>query len=168
MAAPLVICALLVAVGHLSGCAGYSFSSAHPQDVQSVSVHIFENRTFTTGIEVELADALIKELQRSTPYVVVSSGDANTRLTGAITDARLRQLTVARQTGMVEEMAVDLIVSFDWVDARTGEPLVRRANFRAVETFVPARPSAERVELGRHAAVQEMARSIVAELRSRW
>jgi hypothetical protein len=147
---------------------GYSFETSHPTHIQSVAVHIFENQTLTRGVEVELADALTKELQRTTPYAVVSSGQAQTVITGTIVDARLRHLTAARRTGMTEEMAIDLTVTFDWTDSRTGQPLVRRVNYRVVETFVPARPSNERVELGRHAAVQEMARAIVAEMRSSW
>lgn len=156
-----------------AGCAsepsrGYSFGSSHPAGIRSIAVAIFENQTFTTGVEADLADALSKELQRATPYAVVTSGRAETVLTGTITEARLHQLTPSRRTGLSEEVAVDLIVSFEWVDARTGRPLVRRTGFRAVETFVPAPPSGERLELGRHAAVQEMARAIVAELRSTW
>jgi hypothetical protein len=164
---------LLLCAHVLSGCAtdptrGYASISAHPGHIQSVSVAMFDNQTFTTGLEVELTDALAKELQRSTPYAVVTSGSAQTMLTGTVTAARQRHLTSQRGTGLTEEMAIDLVVSFEWRDTRTGEPLVERHNFRAVETFVPARPSNERIELGRHAAVQEMARSIVAELRSAW
>lgn len=157
----------------LSACAsdsssGYTFTSAHPSHVQSVAVEVFDNPTFSRGIEAELADALVKEIQRTTPYTVVQSGQAQTVLTGSITDARMRQLTASRTTGLSEEVIVDLIVTFEWRDARTGQPIIRRVNFRALETFVAARPSNERLELGRHSVVQEMARSIVAELRSAW
>lgn len=170
--AGVVASVLLVGVWAV-GCAadpngGYAFRSAHPQHVHSVAVDIFRNETFVTGVEADLTDAIVKEIQRNTPYAVVSSGSAQTTLTGTITHARLRHLTPARATGLSEEVAVDLIVSFEWRDTGTGEPLVRRLNFRAVETFVPARPTNERLELGQHAAVQKMARAIVAELRSSW
>jgi hypothetical protein len=169
----LAAAALLAAWAVMHGCSadprqGYAFTSSHPTHVQSIAVHIFDNPTHTRDVEVELADALTKELQRTTPYAVVNSGDAQTTLTGTIVDARLRHLTASRRTGLTEEMALDLIVSFEWFDRRTGKPLIRRVDYRTVETFVPARPSNERIELGRHAAVQEMARAIVAEMRSSW
>ena len=65
-------------------------------------------------------------------------------------------------------MAIELAVDFEWRDSRTGQVLASRKGMHALESFVPARPSSERLELGEHAAVQEMARAIVAELRSGW
>lgn len=169
----LLLTGLAIALG---GCAsdpkrGYAFSSTHSTAVRSVAVPIFDNQSYQKGMEVELTDAIIKEIQRTTPWVVVqgnAGGGAQTTLTGSITEASLRSLTTNSQTGMVQEMGLELSVDFDWRDARTGQYLVSRRNFRVMETFVPARPANERLELGGHAAVQEMARDIVAELRSSW
>ena len=61
-----------------------------------------------------------------------------------------------------------MTVDFEWRDARTGEYIVRRREFSATESFVPARPSNERLELGQQAVVQELARAIVSEMRSSW
>jgi hypothetical protein len=99
---------------------------------------------------------------------VVVTGPSETKLSGTIQDVILRPLTMSRRTGMVEDMAVQVVIDFDWEDARTGRPLVRRRNFTVTESFVPTRPSGERLELGRQAVVQEAARAIVAELRSSW
>lgn len=156
-----------------AGCAsdptqGYSFRSTYGETVRSVAVPLFENRTYAKGIETALTEALIKEIQRSTPWVVVSPDQADTVLSGSITDSSLRALSTSRRSGLVQEMAVKLTVDFDWTSARTGQVIVSRRAFDAVETFVPARGTAERLELGEAAAVQEMARDIVAELRSNW
>jgi hypothetical protein len=123
---------------------------------------------FQKGIEIDLTDAIIKEIQRTTPWVVTSEAGAQTTLSGTITDASLRALSTNSQTGYVQEMAVELTVDFDWRDGRTGQYLSSRRAFKSMEGFVPARPTNERIELGQHAVVQEMARSIVAELRSGW
>jgi hypothetical protein len=165
-----------VALAAFAGCSsdptrGYSFASTYPANVHSVAIPVFDNRSFQRGLEVELADALVKEIQRTTPWVVVqgsSGGGADTTLTGSITDASLRDLSTSSPTGLVQEMAVELTVDFDWRDARTGKDLVSRKSFKALESFVPSGPSRERLELGKHAAVQELARGIVAELRSNW
>ena len=97
-----------------------------------------------------------------------SASYSATTLTGTITDASLRNLSTNSKTGYVQEMAVELTVDFDWRDGRTGQYLASRRAFKSMEGFVPARPTNERIELGQHAVVQEMARQIVAELRSGW
>lgn len=166
---------LMVSAGVMAcaGCAsdptqGYSFRSTYGESIRTVAVPVFENRTYAKGIEVALTEAVIKEIQRSTPWAVVPREQADSVLAGSITDSSLRALSTSRRTGLVQEMAVKLTVDFDWTSSRTGQVLVSRRAFDAVETFVPARGTGERLELGEAAAVQEMARDIVAELRSNW
>jgi hypothetical protein len=157
----------------LAGCAtdarrGYTFGAAHDERLGTIAVPIFANDTFEHGVEAELTEALIKEIQRSTPWVVTTPDRAHTVLTGRIAAADMRSLSLARGVGMTQELAVRVVVDFDWVENETGRPLVSRRGFASVETFVPARPSMERRETGRRAAVQDLARSIVAELRGQW
>lgn len=147
---------------------GYAFSSTRQSEVRSVAVPIFNNTTFTRGIEFDLTDALVKEIQRTTPWAITRSDAAQTVLTGTITGSDLRPLTFVRSEGYVQEMAVRLTVDFEWRDVRTGRLLASRRGLTAAETFVPARPAGERLELGEHAAVAELARIIVAEMRTDW
>jgi hypothetical protein len=163
---------IAAAAALLAGCAsdptrGYAFRPAYDTGIRTIAVPVFENPTFHHGVEIDLTDAIIKEIQQRTPWVVVSSG-AESTLSGRIADIQLRPLTTSRRTGLVEDVAVAITVDFTWRDGRTGDYLVRRQNFTATETFVPARPSGERLELGQHAAVQELARAIVSEMRSSW
>jgi hypothetical protein len=68
----------------------------------------------------------------------------------------------------VQELGVQLTVDFEWVDNRTGKTIVARRSFTAQSTFIPQRGVGERLETGKSAAVQRLARDIVAELRSAW
>ena len=129
---------------------------------------IFQNPTFARGLEVELTDAIIKEIQSKTPWRVAPEGTANTTLVGTLTNSRMRRLSTGNATGMSQELSVELTVDFDWKDVRSGKSLVSRKSFTAAESFVPATPANERVEAGQHAAIQRLARDIVAELRSNW
>ncbi len=151
-----------------SGCgqSGYSFSGVYREDIQTVAVPVFENETFAHGLEVELTDALIKEIHASTPWRVSTVGGSNTRLSGRIESADLRRLTTNNTSGLVQEMAVQITVSFEWRDLRTDEILVFRRGFSAAETFVPALGAQERLETGQRAAIDQMAREIVGQLRS--
>lgn len=167
------IAASLLGVAGLPACSsdptqGYSFQSTYPQSVHSVSVPIFDNYTFDTGVESELTDAIIKEIQRSTGLRVVQGGGAESQLKGVVTKSTLRRLSTQRGTGYVQEMSVTLTVDFDWKDTRTGKVLTSRREFAAGDTFVPVPDSGERIDTGRHGAVQRLARDIVGEMRVAW
>jgi len=147
---------------------GYSFSSSFSTDVRTVHVPIFENPTFARGLEIELTDAIIKEIQRTTPWTVAASDSAQTQLTGKINDAQLRRLSTGRGSGLAQELAYTITVEFEWKDARNGKVLVSRKDFSASDTFIPTQGLNERIETGQHGAIQRLARDIVAELRSNW
>ncbi len=147
---------------------GYSFAPVHRTDIQTVSVPIFENQTYSHGLEFALTDAVIKEIHRVTPWRVVPGEQAETTLTGTITGKDLRRLTRGSQTGLVQELAVELSVTFEWKRNGTGEVLAARRNFRSSDVFTPANPAKERLALGEAAAIDVLARDIVAELRSSW
>jgi len=164
---PLCLCAFFL------GCSsdpsqGCSFTAARQSTARTIAVPIFDNKSFVHGLESDLTEAIVKEIQRTTPWVVVSGRSAQSTLSGTIGESRLQPLSTSSATGMVLEQAVELTVDFEWRDARTGEVLLARKNFKTLQSFVPARGTGERIELGQHAAVQELARSIVNELRSSW
>jgi hypothetical protein len=148
--------------------AGYSFSGTLPEGVATVRIPVFENYTYETGLDAELTEALIKEVQRSTGLRVVQGEGADTVLAGVITSMNLRRLSLDRQTGFAQELAVTITADFEWKDARSGKVLVARRNYASTDTFVASRPTSERLETGRHGAVQRLAKDIASELRSGW
>lgn len=156
----------------LTSCAsdpseGWAMGGGYRNDVRSVAVPVWDNQTFYPGLEAQLTEAIIKEIQRSTPWVVVSGG-ASTTLTGTIVAAELRKLGTDNTTGLVQDMAFDLAVDFEWRSNRTRRPLISRSDFRAQGGFIPTRGLAEPIELGQLGAIEVLARDIVAELRSDW
>lgn len=157
----------------LAGCAsdprrGYSFESTFATDIRTISVPMFDNYTYSPELSAEVTEAVIKELQRTTPWAVTSSANADTTLTGVVTSAELRKLSADRNTGFVQELATRVVVDFEWVDNRTGKVLSSRRGFAGLDTFVPARPTGERIEVGQRGAVQTLARDLVSQLRSGW
>jgi hypothetical protein len=157
----------------LAGCAtrpglGYEWDTGHDDDFRTVAVPVFENHSYEVGLEAELTEAIIKEIQRSTNWSVTYESNAETVLTGVINSAEMRVLSQSRRTGLVEEMLYTVSVDFEWRDRSEGEPLVRRRGFTASGSFVPAQPSTERVDIARYGAVEAVARDLVAELRTNW
>ena len=165
--------ALLCGMAVLPGCSadptrGYSFNSTFDGQVRTISVPIFRNETFSSGLEVSLTEAIITEIQRSTPWRVVGPTHAATTLTGSIDETTMTQLTRQRDTGLVQEQALRMTVSFDWIDNRSGQVRVSRREFTSISSFVPHRGVGDPLEVAQSAVIRELARDIVAELRADW
>ncbi len=160
-------CALALGACSSNPSGGYSFTSGYRTDVRTVDAPVFENRTYDYGVEAALTEAIVKEIQRVTPYAVTSGG-ADTTLTGVVTLVHLRQLTTSSESGLGQVMAVEIAVDFEWRDNRSGRTLLKRRNFRSSATFVPSLGVGERMEIGRQGAVEALAQQVVAELRTDW
>jgi hypothetical protein len=150
------------------GSTGYSFGSGHRTDIRTVAVPIFDNRTFNHGLEIELTEAVIKEIHRVTPWRVAARNNAETVLSGTITNVEIRKLSSQRDSGLLQEGAVDLAVNFEWKSTSDGKVMISRRNFRAAKPFVPAVGAKERLEVGQASVIDQMAKDIVAELRGSW
>jgi hypothetical protein len=147
---------------------GYAFAEPYDASVRTVGVPIFANQTFARGTELTLTDAIIKQIQQQTPWRVVSPERADTVIEGAITNAELGLLSNDPRTGLTEEQTYRLTVRYSWRDNRTGETRVARENFSATGVFAPSRGAGERIEIGQRDAIDELARDIVATMRSAW
>lgn len=164
---------LLLCVGAAGGCAsdptrGYAFGAAFSDDIRTIATPIFDNVTFSHGVESLLAEAVVKEIHRTTPWGVTGEGAADTTLTGSITEVTLRKLNTDSTSGLVSELAVDIAIDFEWRDNRSGQTILARRNFRGVGSFAPGPGAREPIELGEQAAVERLAAAIVNELRSDW
>lgn len=167
------LCLTLPPLLAAGGCAsdptvGYAAVAPFPTSVESVAVPIVENQTFVRDVEFELTDALIKEIESRTPYKVTGRDRADSILLGRITSVQLDQLSKSRLTGLGEEVIVSVTIDFQWRDLRTDASLVERDGFSSPGLFTPSEPAGERIELGRFAAVQRLARDIVDEMRAAW
>lgn len=164
---------MFLSLALLAGCSsdpsvGYANVSPHDSDVRSVSIPIFNNITQQHGTETRLTQALMRRVQRSTPWRLSAGTAADTTLTGSIVAVELERMGQDRVTGLGNEMAVDIAVDFRWVDNRTGESIVARRNFRGSATFVPAQGVREPIEIGLQGAIEALADGIIAELRTEW
>ena len=157
----------LAAAGWLSGC-GYSTQQLFPDRYRSVSVDIFENRTFYRDVEFDLTEAVVKQIEQRTPYAHRPANVADTVLTGAVTDVRTRQLSRTLTAGLPQEVELIVTIDFEWKDQRTGEVLVGRRGFSGVGRYIPTQPVAEGLEVGQQAAAQRLAQDLVSSLRGGW
>lgn len=161
----------LLAVLSLAGCGGGSewrHASTHDTSLRTIAVPVFANATSDRKLSQNLTEAVVKEIGSATPWKVTGRGQADTMLRGTVTRYRLILLSKDPTTGLANEMLVEATVDFEWVDLRTGEPILSRAGFAASALFTPSRPSQQPVDIGRFEVVQVLARDIVDTLQADW
>lgn len=158
---------LLVLTLGMAGC-GYSSKELFPTEYHTVAVPIFENRTFYRGMEFELAESMVKQIESRTPYKVVAPGVAQTIMEGTITDVKQTQLSRRRRGGVPQEVELTVTADFVWKDLDSGEVIADRRGFVAVGRHIPASGIGEPYEIAQHQAIQRMARDIVSTMRSDW
>lgn len=166
----LIISAILMMI---PGCAsspnqGYAFDSGFDESIRTIAVPIFRNETTSRGLEVQLTEAVQKQLQQRTPWRLSSTDRADTTLVGVITSTQLNVLSDDPQTGLVQEQGVRITIRFEWRDNRSGEVLVARDGYSASAVFSPSRGVGDRIEMGQRNAIEELATDLVSDLRSSW
>jgi hypothetical protein len=162
--------ALLLVVLFLHGC-GYASKPVFPTDVRTVAVPIFENKSFYRGVEFDLTEALIKQIELQTPYKVTGRERADTILQGTIVAVDQAVLSRTSTGGLPQEMEMRIVVDFEWKNGRTGQLLRQRKGFAAVGRYVPTRMGdrvGETYSTAQHRAVQQLADQVVMAMRSDW
>jgi len=159
----LILCVCML----LSGC-GYSSEQLFPEGYRTVAVPIFENRTFYRGVEFDLSEALVKELELRSPYKVIDPCGADTILQGTITRIEQDQLSRRRAGGVPQELEVTITVDFEWRDLGSGQPICDRRGFESVGRYIPTEPVSQPFEAAQHQAVWQMARDLVSVMQSDW
>ena len=165
----LVVAVVIAASAITAGClTGYSAGELYPENVRTVYLPIFANRSFYRETEFRLTEALVKEIESRTPYKVVSSGAADTELTGTILAVNKRLLSRAFEGGVPQELQVTIVADFQWKDLRTGQLIRKRSRIEGTGQYVPTHPVSEPFEVAQHEAVALLSSEIVSVMRSDW
>jgi hypothetical protein len=158
----------------LSGCGykkgsdsdGYQWGSLYRQDVRTVAVPIFTTRSFDRGAEFNLSQAVVKQIEATTPYKVVPRERADTILEGQVVDVQVGTMSTDRNSAIPQEQMLGMTVDFTWKDLRSGRILVERRAFEQTATYYPT--LGEGRALGKQQAVERLALAIVQELQADW
>jgi hypothetical protein len=117
---------LILVVACLAGCTGettilgYHFGSRARPDVKTVRVPIFRNTTYFRDIEYELTQAVIKRIQDTTPYKVITDGPADAQLTGVIR-VGLGHVGIQNELNEARSRDFTLAVEVTFMDTRSGQ-----------------------------------------------
>lgn len=123
----------------LTGCAGlggYSNQSLYPDDIQSVRLEMFDNRSFRRGVEYKLTDALAKRIEAATPYKIVSSQDrADSVMSGQLLSIEESSLTIERELARPLEKEVVLTAVVNWKNLNTGQLMINSKTVTATASY---------------------------------
>ena len=128
---------LLVACGYHT--AGHS--TRLPQQVHTIAVPAFSNKSQTYRIEQTLTSAVVREFNSRTNYKVVhdpKDADADAVLRGTVINAGSSTLTFDAQTGRASTMLVTVNVRVQLVD-RKGSVLYDNPNYTFREQYQVSR-----------------------------
>lgn len=165
----------------LTGC-GYIVGSPYGPEVRSVHVPTFTNEAYKAdyngggyrrGFELQLTEAVQKQIQLRTPYRLASDDQADTRLVGRVVSVNK---TPANQNKYDDprELELSLGVEIIWEDTRSGQILAQQtvpisAQFsQSVINVTFAPETGQSMQTATQEAVTQMARQIVGLMEAPW
>ena len=161
----------IAVVTALSGC-GYMIGGPYDPQIRTVEVPIFESNSFRRGVDLQLTEAVQKQIQMRTPFRVVKDG-GDTRLTGRIIDLKKNVLGETRNDDP-RELQLNLALEVVWEDLRGGKVLAQE-QYPLTPGMASLRSQAEMApEVGQSLATAEqqaldrMARQVVNLMESPW
>jgi hypothetical protein len=134
---------------------GYTTRPNYDTRYKTVRVNIFKNPTFwavvpVPGLEMQLTQAIVREIEAKTPYKVVRD-NADTELTGNIKSFTLGILNY-NQLYERREVETTLLAEVAWRDLRTGKFLTaqrRLPGTQVPEELLPTPPALTEGVMGR-------------------
>jgi len=160
----LLMLSLVAVMTAITGC-GYVIGFPHDQQIRTVEVPMFESTSYRRGLDLQLTEAVQKQIQQRTPFRVVKE-DGDTRLTGRIIDMRKSVLGETRNDDP-RELQVNIALEVVWEDLRAGKILAQEqipltpgmASLRAQAEFAPE--VGQSLATATQQAMNQMARHVV-------
>ncbi len=170
-----VICHLSLVLCLLAGCASYQFGSGtlFRPDVRTVFVPMFESDSFRRQLGERLTEAVVKRIEKVTPYKVVHRADADSVLHGRILADRKRIITEdAYDFG--RDVDVSIVVEATWTDRAgnlIGSPFAQPLppsliTFTGTSHFLPE--AGQSYATSEREALQTLAKQIVEQMEMPW
>lgn len=165
---------LLLVCLSAAGCFGYRFGSQslYRPDVRTIFVPMIESDSYRRNLGERLTEAVVKEIESTTPYKVISSPDADSTLRcRLVSDTKRVTVESATDEPRVAELAFS--VQVEWLDRR-GQPLHQISQIPLPialsvsqhSEFIPE--AGQSVATAQQEALVRMAHEIVSQMQIWW
>lgn len=155
---------LLLLCGLASGCARYHIGNQYlyRSDIRSVHVAMFESDSFRRFLGQRLTEAVIKEIELSSPLTITEPQLANSFLRGRIL-SDTKSVVGENINDEPRSLDVDWRVEVSWVD-RAGVPLMQRRVLRISRdaTFIPE--GGQSISTAQQKIIEQLARDIIGQM----
>ena len=164
-----LILGLVAVFALIAGCTT-SVYSGMPRHIQTVEVHIFQNKTMYKGIEAQVTRGIIDRINAD-PHVRVSSNGGDALITGEITNVRRTTLreTTTNEPGTV---LISIEATYSFYDNVEGRYIVEDATLSSTDTGIsPGIYEASRggdSQQGERGAAKALAAEIVRRTVGMW
>jgi hypothetical protein len=155
----------LMAAAGAGGC-GYSSDSLHPGGIRTVYVEMFQSKEFRRGLEMQLTEALVKQIESGSPYRNAPRNKADSVLSGEVLEVRQAALGDDFLTDQPRELTAAIVVRYRWKDMRTGKMLKEMPRLVQNVEYVP--PVGETFFIASEDGMNKLARKIVDSMESEW
>ncbi len=160
-----LVCLSLVSVCWLcSGCAGYHLGNQflYRSDIRTVHVAIFESDSYRKFLAQRLTEAVIKEVELTTPLTITEPAIANSFIRGKL----LRDTKSVAGENINDEprtLKVGWRVEVSWTD-RAGVPLMQRQVIRINRdaSFIPE--GGQSLSTAQQEIIGRIARDIIGQM----
>ncbi len=171
----LVVCLLLPIILPLGGC-GYHVGEIKPtpmRRVSTIAVNTFKNETLLPRVEVQTADAVVKQFQQDGTYRIESADRADAVIQGTITSVTRQPMRVfANNVLQTSEFQLVLVVNYRVIDRVTGAVLQQGSATGTTPFFTESdRVNSDLVtnqNMNYPIAAQRMAESLVSKVAEGW
>jgi hypothetical protein len=158
-----------------AGCAGYQLGPAglYPAHIRTVHVPVFESESFRRGLGELLTEAVVKEIERRTPYKVVGPYEADSVLRGRLM-AESKTVLAENQYDDPRVLEATLQVEITWTDNSGGAVLgcatvpvgALAAQITDSEAFIPE--AGQSISTAQLDAIRDLSRQIVNQMEAWW
>lgn len=159
---------LIVIVAQSVGCAGYHLGSQflYRSDIRTIHVMMFESESDRRFLGQRLTEAVVKEVELSTPLTITDPQIADSFIRGKL----LRESKEVAGENVNDEprtLRVGWLVEVDWVD-RAGVPLMQRQTVRIDQAseFVPE--GGQSLATAQQENIERIARDVVSQMQTPW
>jgi len=151
------------------GCGAYQLGTTLPDNLKTIYVPTFENKTYQPGIDVDITNAIITRFRQDGNLRPVAREEADTILLGEITGWNRRVMGYTGQDDNdVEEYRLYVTVIVTFKDLATGKLLSSRQSIRGYTDYYVEGDMTEAEESAEPDAYKDLARNVVDHVVSIW
>ena len=121
----------------LSGCSSYRWTSEVPEELRTIAVPVFENRTPSSELGPIVTQYVLREFQREGTFSIKRSGDSALEVQGSLVKASREPAAFDRTYGSrASEYRYTVIAEISLINKHSGKVLMNNRRYVAETTFL--------------------------------